>query len=1118
MFNIQLEIPVVEVNLTDSGKNTVCIPLMDTNATQMGVAARALAEHFGKSFQKSVMDKGLFQKLANYILPNDFEIRSLVMNVKSESFKKRTDFKPFKLRIQYILHRSDKGFWCILPTYGIETFTESEDNIENAVKELVMLDFVRNRRFDYVQSIIPTLWYKDFDLSYHKSDLEAYTLSEIDKLNEQKKHLLLDSAAKKLTVFGKVLFGFDKYLKLLTDAFSNRYNKNILLVGKSGVGKSALLYEFIFRSQHKKNFPFFWGTTAAMLIKELTNDIGWQENLSMICKELMERGDILYVKNLLELFEVGQYEGNSVSMAEYLRDFIAKGELSFVSECTDEEYAIIEARSPNFLHHFQVIRIEEPEANELEEIVLNKVISLSGKKNLKIEEEAIKETIRLNRRYTPYSGFPGKPIRFLESILMNTEARFKLEGDLVIVDRSMVIKSFCEETGMPVFMVDPDELLDITALQEFFKKNVFGQDHAVNILSDVLVSVKTALMRPGKPIASMLFAGPTGVGKTEMAKVLAEFMFGSRERMIRFDMSEYSSISAIARLTGEGYSTDGILTSAVRREPFCVLLFDELEKAHPLFNDLLLQMLGEGRLTDSQGKVVNFCSTIIIMTTNIGASKLQTRSVGWSDGISTAEISEHFENEVRKYFRPEIFNRIDQIIAFHPLSKIVMRKVVDREIQLLKNREGLQQRKLDIEITENLHDYLCELGYDTHYGARALQRTLREELIIPLAYRLNEYGRDEHLKILVDFVDIEIKIDLSADPMQFELLMEELAQNEYMDYASELRYNMAKLVEGQFFVHLLSDLDILKSQQKEMKEAFWADNERSMSFSNYLIMQEKVENQKALIEQLEMQMAMASMGMNSVNTKLYDNLKAWDKDFFNIKLDLYRLLDRDADAIGIGIYLNPKKNGDLKRLLDIYLPACDKNEFDCNIVTVWYRESLYNEIEELILDEMELNLAENNGVRILTEIKNPDSSTQFLVNRTKKAFYKKTYRKLEHNSSMRPDSKDDRLVGIELLIEGPGANLYFAHETMIHAFEYEDNKYETFFLQTSNSEINTPFDIHKKDFSAIQRKPRRKYDLNRIIDSEFEFSKKEIFPSQYAETMLKNWQKLFENHLNEIVR
>ena len=398
------------------------------------------------------------------------------------------------------------------------------------------------------------------------------------------------------------------------------------------------------------------------MIKELTGNTGWQDGLAILCKELAKTKDVLFVRNFMELFEVGQYEGNSVSMADYMRSFIGRGEVTLISECTEEEMARIELRSPNYLSFFQIIRLEAPRKN-LAAIIVQKVQDLARNRRINIDTEAIRETLRLNRRFTPYAGLPGKPIRFLESILINQKAGDRKEKNRTL-DRSEVLQYFCEETGMPLFMVDPEIPMNPTQIKQDFNNNVFGQERAVNSIVDLLAAVKTALTKTGKPIASLLFVGPTGVGKTELAKVLAQFMFGNRDRMVRFDMSEYADPYSVMRLTGLSYGADGLLTAAIRRAPFCVLLFDEIEKAHPNFFDLLLQILSEGRLTDSSGKLVNFCSTIIIMTSNIGAGNLQGNRISLTQSIDNEAVTTHFMSAVQQFFRPELVGRIDEVIPF----------------------------------------------------------------------------------------------------------------------------------------------------------------------------------------------------------------------------------------------------------------------------------------------------------------------------------------------------------------------------------------------------------------------------------------------------------------------
>ncbi|NJL76297.1 MAG: ATP-dependent Clp protease ATP-binding subunit, partial [Saprospiraceae bacterium] len=587
-----------------------------------------------------------------------------------------------------------------------------------------------------VQDIVSAIWYRHISWEREEVLYSFPTPDEVSYYITTTQNPWLPRLAQQILVKKPVLYGRAKELEQLVQAFQNPFQKNILLVGENGVGKSVLIYEAVRVLQEQNLLPEIWETTAARLIKELIQKTGWQDNIVFLCNELVQKKAILYVRNLMELFEVGQYEGNEVSLGLYLRSVLSQGEIALVAECTEDELAQIELKNSNYTTLFQIIRLNPP-TDELQMIILQKSKDLANNKQISISEDAIKEIIRLNKRYTPYSGFPGKPIRFLENIISDAPKN-------TAILKSSIVRRFCEETGMPLAMVDETIPMDVAKVKAFFNINIFGQPQAVEGVVDILASVKAALMRKEKPIASFLFVGPTGVGKTELAKVLAEFMFGNRERMVRFDMSEYADDYSVARLIGTSVGSDGVLTSAIRREPFCVLLFDEIEKASSKFFDLLLPILGEGRLSDSNGKTVNFCATIIIMTSNIGVGSSSVIGLGEASHQSK---SAQYLTAVQQYFRPELFNRFDEVIPFEALSKEVVRSVVNREIEQLKRREGVATRSMHLEITPAVLDYLAEKGYSIKYGARHLQRAIREELSIPLATKLNLEDYDDRLEV-----------------------------------------------------------------------------------------------------------------------------------------------------------------------------------------------------------------------------------------------------------------------------------------------------------------------------------------------------------------------------------
>ncbi len=849
----------------------------------------------------------------------------------------------------------------------------------------------------------------------------------------------------------------------------------------SGVGKTSLVWELVFQKKKHSIRQNIYETTASTLIKELTGNTGWQDSMAYLCRELVTKGDVLFIRNMLELFEVGQYEGNSVSMAEYLRSYLSRGEVSIISECTDEEYAKIELRSPDFLSLFQIIRLQEPK--DLENIIIQKIESVADQK-FNINHEAIRETVRLNKRYMPYSGFPGKPVRFLESLLLNYVK--KEQEDKPTLNKSLVYGQFSEEAGMPQFMIDPQVSMDLDKILELFKSNIFGQERAVHSVVDVLASVKTALTRQGKPIASLLFVGPTGVGKTEMAKVLAEFMFGSRDRMIRFDMSEFSQAYQVMRLTGTSYFQDGLLTSAVRQTPFSVILFDEIEKASPVFYDLLLQMLSEGRLTDSSGKLVNFCSTIIIMTSNIGAANLQTGRIGWSHELDVEAITAHFESAVQKHFRPELYNRIDQIVPFEPISKKAIRHVVDREISLLRKREGIAYREIDMRISDEVLEYVGEKGYNPKYGARQLQRAIREQIAIPLSARLNDFAFDEKLEVKLLINDNAIDFLIETDPWKFDLLMEELTRNEFSDHAGVLRRNIRMLQEGGFFIQLLSRLDMFENKKKKLGEKFWK-TQKGEEYSFNLLTKDRVEKMAKRIERLEEELMLVSMDLKPYNTTIIDKIKKWEEQYYDIKIELFTRINEQSKSCRLGIY-----GRDVKKIIDVYYQLFERKNFTVAASTLWYRESYFNEILQETI-----------------ETKDPETGiiSKATLSRPRNDYISKAFDYNDKELSYLPPENGDLLVGLDIDVFGDCPYLFFSEENGFHRTKLSAKK-QIVLEVICNPDIKAaspPKTIHKK--KHFERKnARRTYTDSHIKDTVYKINR---------EIVRDNLAKLLYNAMNE---
>ena len=321
------------------------------------------------------------------------------------------------------------------------------------------------------------------------------------------------------------------------------------------------------------------------------------------------------------------------------------------------------------------------------------------------------------------------------------------------VDEEDIADVVSRWTGVPVSKLLEGELQKLLHLQEELHQRVVGQDEAVTAVSDAVLRARSGLKDPNRPVGSFIFLGPTGVGKTELARALAEFLFDDERSMIRIDMSEYQDKHTAARLVGAppgyiGYEEGGQLTEAVRRKPYCVILFDEIEKAHPDVFNLLLQVLDDGRLTDGQGRTVNFKNTIVIMTSNIGSNRILQFK-----GSYVGEIYDHMKDavleELRKNFRPEFLNRVDDIIVFHALSEKHLGKII--EILLGRLRSRLNEKHILLELTEDARLHLVAVGYDPAYGARPLKRTIQKEIENPLSRLMLEGKVKDHCKVMVDF-------------------------------------------------------------------------------------------------------------------------------------------------------------------------------------------------------------------------------------------------------------------------------------------------------------------------------------------------------------------------------
>lgn len=526
----------------------------------------------------------------------------------------------------------------------------------------------------------------------------------------------------------------DAEVQELTRLLADPDRRPVLLLGPRKVGKTAIVHEAVYQRVEHRQGPTqgthvaernVWLLSPPRLISGMSYVGQWEGRLLSILDEAAKRGHVLYFDDVLGLYQAGQSADSDLNVAAVMRPWVERRDFRLLAEMTPDAFRILREKDRGFADLFHILPVREPEEPQTRRILIHVIRRLEDRHRCRFDVEALPTVMDLEQRYVRDQSMPGKAAALLEQLAQKFRERD--------IDRPTVLAEFAARSGLSIAFLDHAVRLSRSDMIQSLDTKIVGQSAALQAMADVVTIAKARLNDPGRPLGTLLFLGPTGVGKTAAAKALAHYLYGDEARLLRFDMNEFIDPASVSRLIGTFAQPDGLLTSAVRRQPYCVLLLDEIEKADPAVFDLLLQVLGEGRLTDSLGRTSDFTSAVVIMTSNLG-----TREAAASFGLRPAQTTRHdtFIETARAFFRPEFFNRIDRIVPFDALARDQVATIADHLIADLFRREGLIHRRCVLDIHPAAMARIVEQGYHPQLGARALKRAIERQLTAPIAAQL----------------------------------------------------------------------------------------------------------------------------------------------------------------------------------------------------------------------------------------------------------------------------------------------------------------------------------------------------------------------------------------------
>jgi len=539
----------------------------------------------------------------------------------------------------------------------------------------------------------------------------------------------------------------------------------VVIVGPPGCGRTTLLHETFYRyvqeqESQSKSQAALWHIDPNRVIAGMSIVGMWQRRFESILEYVIQRPrktppnlrPRLFIDNLVALFRIGKSAQNSLTLSDVLKPYLEERALTLIAEASPAEWNVVMETDRRFADLCQVFRLNEPSVTDTARIALLERARLEQEHECEIENEAIERIFALIHSLLRGTAMPGNVVSFLERL-----AAKHRHGKVGVAQVETAIN---EISRMKIDLLDRQKILRFDSVRQSLSAQLIGQAEAVKCLVEVVQTVKAGLADPKKPMATLLFIGPTGVGKTQAAKVLTRYLFTEESQLVRLDMNEYVTEADVGRLIGTWGRPDGLLTTQVRHQPFCVLLLDEIEKAHSTIHDLLLQVLGEGRLTDALGRTTDFTNTIIILTSNLGAEQVNRR-LGFAERDKQNQASS-YRAAVEDFFRPELLNRIDRIVVFKSLELPDAIAITRLQLGDLLHRDGFVRRTTILNISEAALVSVAQRGFDTILGGRALKRAIERDLTALAATQLVNLTATQPIILDIDWKNEHLQPRITA--------------------------------------------------------------------------------------------------------------------------------------------------------------------------------------------------------------------------------------------------------------------------------------------------------------------------------------------------------------------